>query len=164
MVSDVEHGHILLKYFPNWSFAKSQQIVYGRRPPAIINLQLEGDDLTHPAFYQFTDYLDLLNKRIHAICAIVKENHNQTIEKRLQHHGSESPALCSFNEGDIVYCHFPSKTIISDLKLPSKNLQMSFVGMMYIFLYLPSTIDREVIKQMFHVSHLKRGLLRLPNG
>ncbi len=117
MVSDVEHGHILLKYFPNWSFAKSQQIVYGRRPSAIINLQLEGDDLTHPAFYQFTDYLDLLNKRIHAICAIVKENHNQTIEKRLQHHGSESPALCSFNEGDIVYCHFPSKTIISDQKL-----------------------------------------------
>ncbi len=32
---------------------------------------------------------------------------------------SESPSLHSFNEGDIVYCHFPSKTIISDLRLSS---------------------------------------------
>ncbi len=47
---------------------------------------------------------------------------------------------------------------------------MSFVGLLYIFskhdkfLYLLSTIDTEVIKQMFHVSCLKRGLLWLPNG
>ncbi len=47
---------------------------------------------------------------------------------------------------------------------------MSFVGPLYIFskhdnfLYLLSTIDGEVIKQMFHVSRLKRGLLRLPKG
>ncbi len=73
------------------------------------------------AFYHFTDYLDLLNKHIHAIRDIVKENHNQTIEKRLQKHGSDSPALHSFNEGDVVYCHIPSKTIISDLKLASKS-------------------------------------------
>ncbi len=100
----------------------------------------------------------------------MKENHNQTIQKRLQQHGSESLTLRSFNEGDIVYCHFPSKTIISDLKLPSKKLQMSFVGPLYIFskhdkfIYILSTIDGEVIEQMFHVSCLKRGLLRLPNG
>ncbi len=31
-------------------------------------------------------------------------------------------------------------------------------------MYLLSTIDGEVIEQMFHVSHLKRSLLRLPNG
>ncbi len=31
-------------------------------------------------------------------------------------------------------------------------------------MYLLSTIDGEVIEQMFHVSHLKRGVLRLPNG
>ncbi len=47
---------------------------------------------------------------------------------------------------------------------------MSFVGRLYIFskhnkfLYLLSTIDGEVIEQMFHVSRLKKGLLRLPNG
>ncbi len=57
------------------------EILYGRKPPAISNLQLEGDDLTRPAFYRFTDYHDLLNERIHAIRDIVKENHNQTIEK-----------------------------------------------------------------------------------
>ncbi len=136
----------------------------------ITDLQLEGDDLTRPAFYHFTDYLDLLNESIHAICDIVKENHNQTIKKRLEKDRSESPALRAFNEGDIVYCHFLSKTIISDLKLPSKKLQMSFVGPQYIFLkydkfmYVLSTIDGEVIEQMFHVSRLKRGLLRLPNG
>ncbi len=47
---------------------------------------------------------------------------------------------------------------------------MSFVGLLNIFskydkfMYLLSTIDGEVIEQMFHVSCLKRGLLRLPNG
>ncbi len=127
----------------------SYEIVYGRKPPAITDLQLEGDNLTRPAFYRFTDY-----ERIHAIHEIVKENHNQTIEKRLQKYRSESPALRSFNEGDIVYCHFPSKTFISELKLPSKKLQMSFVGQLYIFskhekfMYVLSTIDGEVIEQM----------------
>ncbi len=101
---------------------------------------------------------------------IVKEHHNQTIQKWLVQHGSESLTLRSFSEGDIVYCHLPSKTIISDLKLPSKKLQMWFVGPLYIFskhdkfMYLLSTIDGEVIEQTFHMSCLKRGLLRLPNG
>ncbi len=47
---------------------------------------------------------------------------------------------------------------------------MSYVGQLYIFskhdkfLYLLATIDGKVIEQMFHVSHLQQGLLRLPNG
>ncbi len=47
---------------------------------------------------------------------------------------------------------------------------MQFVGTLFIFskhdkfMYLLSTIDGEVIEHMFHVSHLKRGLLRHPNG
>ncbi len=47
---------------------------------------------------------------------------------------------------------------------------MSYVGQLYIFskhdkfLYLLATIDGEVIEQMFHVSCLKKGLLRLPNS
>ncbi len=93
----------------------------------------------------------------------MKEHHNQTIEKRLQKHGSESPSLRSFNEGDTVCCHFPSKTIISDHKVPSKKLKMFYVGPLYIFskhdkfLYLLTSIDGKV-------SRLKKGLLRLPNG
>ncbi len=106
----------------------SYEIVYGRKPPAISDLQLEGDDLICPPFYHFTDYLDLLNERIHALRDIIKEQHKQTIEKRLLKHGSENPSLRSFNEGDIVYCHFPSTTIISGHNLPSKKLKMSYVG------------------------------------
>ncbi len=100
----------------------------------------------------------------------MKEHHNQTIQKRLVQLRSKSPTLRSFSEGDIVYCHFPSKTIISDLKLLSKKLQMSFVELLYIFskhekfMYLLSTINGEVIEHTFHMSCLKRGLLRLPNG
>ncbi len=47
---------------------------------------------------------------------------------------------------------------------------MSYVGPLFIFSkhdkfrYLLATIDGEVIEQMFHVSHLKQGFLRLPNG
>ncbi len=90
--------------------------------------------------------------------------------KGLQKHWSKNTALRSFNEDDIVYCHFPLKTVISDRKLPSKKLQMSFVGLLYFFskhdkfMYQMFTIDGEVIEQMFHVSGLKMGLLRLPNG
>ncbi len=67
-----------------------------------------------------------------------------------------------------MYCQFPSKIIISDHNLLSKKLKMSYVGPLYIFskhdkfLYLLATIDSEVIEQMFDVSHLKKGLLRLP--
>ncbi len=148
----------------------SYEIVYGHNLLAIMDLQLEGDDLTRPAFYHFSDYLDLLNECIRSMLDIVKVHHNQTIQKRLQQHCSESPTLRSFSEANIVYYHFPSKTIISDLNLSSQKLQISFVGTLYIlskhkkFMYLMSTIDGEVIEQMFHVSHLKQGLLRLPNG
>ncbi len=62
----------------------SYEIVYGRKPPTIKDLQLEGDNLTSPAFYRFSDYLDLLNQRLHAIFDIVKKHHNQTIQKGLQ--------------------------------------------------------------------------------
>ncbi len=47
---------------------------------------------------------------------------------------------------------------------------MSYIGPLYIFskhdkfLHLLATIDDEVIEQIFHVSHLKQGLLQLPNG
>ncbi len=152
----------LINHLQNLS---SYEIVHGRKPSAIMDLELEGDDLTRPTFYHFSDYLDLLNELIH----IVKEHHNQTIQKRLQQHGSESPTLRSFSESDIVYLNFPSKTIISDLKLLSKILQMSFVGPLNIFskhgkfMYLLSAIDGEVDEQTFHVSRLKRGLLRFPN-
>ncbi len=134
------------------------------------DLQLEGDNVTRPAFYNFTDYLDLLNERIHAIRDIVKTQHNRTIEKRLHKHGSERPSLRSFNEGDIVYCHFPSKTPISRHNLPSKKMKMNYVDPLFIFskhnkfMYLLATINGEVIEQLFHVSHLKKGLQRLPNG
>ncbi len=74
------------------------------------DLQLEGDDLTRSTFYHFSGYLNLLNERVHSIRDIVKEHHNQTIQKCLVQHGSESPTLRSFSEDDIVYCHFPSKT------------------------------------------------------
>ncbi len=33
----------------------SYEIVYGHKPPAITDLQLEGDDLTCPTFYCFSD-------------------------------------------------------------------------------------------------------------
>ncbi len=61
----------------------SYDIVYDHKLSAISDLQLEGDDLTHPPFYHLTNYLNLLNEWINALCDIVKEHHNQTIEKRL---------------------------------------------------------------------------------
>ncbi len=59
----------------------SYEIVYGRKLRAIMDLQLEGDNLTRLTFYRFSDYLDLLNECVHAILDIVKEHHNQTIQK-----------------------------------------------------------------------------------
>ncbi len=143
----------------------SYDIVYGSKLPAISDLQLEGDDLTRPPFYRFTDYFDLLNEWIRALCDILKEHHNQTIEKRLQKHGSESPSLRSFNEGGIVYCHFPSKLLSLTTICHPKSSKCLMLGRCTFsqkhdkFLYLLVTIDGEVIEQMFHVSRLEQGLL-----
>ncbi len=47
---------------------------------------------------------------------------------------------------------------------------MDYVGQLYVyskfdkFQFVLSTIDGEVIEQLFHVARLKKGLLRLPNG
>ncbi len=47
---------------------------------------------------------------------------------------------------------------------------MTYVRPLYIFsrhdkyLYILATIDGEVIEQLFHVSRLKKGLLRLRNS
>ncbi len=155
-----EYGFILFKYLTisHLQNLSSYEIVYGRKPPAMSDLQLESDKLTKPAFYHFTDYLDLLNERIHAIRDIVKEQHNNTIEKRLLKHGSESHCLRSFNDRDMVYCLFPSKTIMPEHNLPSKKMKMNCVGPLYIFskhnkfMYLLATIDGEVIEQLFHIS------------
>ncbi len=98
--------------------------VYGRKPPAIRDLQLEGGDLTRPPFYHLTYCLDLLNEHIHAIQDIVKEYHNQIIERRLE---KRSMRVTLF----IVT--FSSETITSDHNLPSKKLKMSYVVLLYIF-------------------------------
>ncbi len=82
-----------------------------------------------------------------------------------------SPNLQEFHEGDIVCnCHLSSKTIMSQHNLPSKKLKLQYVGLLYIyskcdkFLYILSTIDGQIIEQLFHVSRLKQGFLCLPNN
>ncbi len=46
-----------LNFFPinHLQNLSSYEIVYGHKPPAITDLQLEGDDLTRPTFYHFFD-------------------------------------------------------------------------------------------------------------
>ncbi len=88
-------------------------ILFGRDPPDLSDIQVEKSKLTKISHYKFRDYLDMLNERMTCIRNIVKDNHNETIRKRCLQHGSTSAQLRSFNEGDIVYCHFPSKTINS---------------------------------------------------
>ncbi len=83
------------------------------KPPAISDLQLDGDDLTRPPFYCFTDYLDLLNERIHALSDIVKEHHNQTFEKRFKSMVQRVHPYDHSTRVILCICHFPSKTIIT---------------------------------------------------
>ncbi len=107
--------------------------------------------------------MDILNECMSCIRNNVKEHHNETLRKRQLKHGSTSKQLQTFNEGDIVYCHFPSKTIISQMKKPSRKFTMSYVGPLYIFakydkyMYTLATLNGKIIEQMFHVSHLKKN-------
>ncbi len=56
------------------------------------------------------------------------------------------------------------------LVLQSKKIKMDYVGPLYVyskfdkFQFVLSTIDGEVIEQLFNVARLKKVLLRLPNG
>ncbi len=101
---------------------------------------------------------------------MVMNLHNEQVTNHHAVHGAESLTLRDFHEGDIVYCHFPSKCLIVELGLQSKKIKMDYVGPLYVYLkfdkfqFVLSTIDGEVIEQLFHVTRLKKGLLRLPNG
>ncbi len=146
------------------------EILYGRKPPVLSDLQLLSDNMTKPFSYNFADYLDLLNERFRAIRSMVTNLHNEQVTNRHAVHGAESPTLRDFHEGDIVYCHFPSKSLIAELGIQSRKIKMDYVGPLYVyskfdkFQFVLSTIDGEVIEQLFHVARLKKGLLRLPNG
>ncbi len=96
-------------------------ILFGREPPDLSEIKVEKSRLTKISHYHFGDYLDMLNERMSCIRNIVKEHHNETIRKHQLEHGSTSEHLRSFNEGDIVYCHFPSNTIISQMKIASRK-------------------------------------------
>jgi hypothetical protein len=145
------------------------QIVFGREPPVLSEIQSASNDLTSPKFYHFSDYLTFLQDRFKHILKIVQDQHNLTVSTRHIAHGSQSLAFREFSEGDIIYCFFPSKTIISEHKLPSKKLKMEYVGPLFIYsrydkyLYVLATIDGVVIEQVFHASRLKKGFLRLSN-
>ncbi len=93
--------HYITKYGNLWCIM-SNMATFCLNIFPINHLQNLSRYLTCPTFYRFSDYLDLLNKCIHAIHDIVKEHHNQTTQKRLLQHGSESPTLRSSSEGDIV--------------------------------------------------------------
>ncbi len=96
--------------------------------------------------------------------------HNEQVTKSNTAQNAGSPTLRDFHEGDIAYCHFPSKTLIAELGLQTRKIKMNFIGPLYIYLkfdkfqFVLSTIDDEVIKQLLHVAWLKKGLLKLPNG
>ncbi len=148
----------------------SYEIVFGRKPPVLSSLQLLSDNMTRPCNYNFADYLDLLNECFNLICSIVMGLHNEEVAKINTAHSAGSPTLRDFHEGDIIYCHFPSKTLMAELGLQSRKIKMNFIGPLYIyskfdkFQFVLSTIDGEVIEQLFHVAWLKKGLLKLPNG
>ena len=145
----------------------SYEIVYGRPPPVLTDLTAQAAHLAKPKHYEFSDYLDFLTDRINHIRSIAKQNHNAMVAKRRTEHGQSSIALREFHEGDIVYCHFPSKTHLSGKDISSKKFQLTYVGPLFIysrydkFLYTLATIDGTVIDQLFHVSRLKKGFLRL---
>ncbi len=108
-------------------------ILFGRSPPDLSNIQVQSSCLTKVPHFHFSDYLDMLNERMSCIRNIVKQHHNETVKKCQLKHGSTSEQLRSFHEGDIVYCDFPSKTIISQMKILSRNFTMFYMGPLYIF-------------------------------
>ncbi len=145
----------------------SYEIVYGRKPPVLTDIKSQADDLAKPKFFHYSDYMDMLNKRMKYIRNIAQKHHNAVVEKRRLEHGQSSRSLREFHEGDIIYCHFPTKSLLGDKGLSSKKFSMSFIGPMFIhsrydkFMYTLATIDGVIIDQLFHVSRLKKGYLRL---
>jgi hypothetical protein len=181
--------HYISKYSNNWClFAKLSafcvntfpishlqntspyEILHGRSPPALSKLTTQANKLLYPPTFHSADYIQLLNNRLQHIRDMVTEQNNLTIEKRKLQHGSKSKLLREFDIGDIVYVHFPSKSIIAQQKLSSRKLVLNYIGPLYIYsandkyMYILATIEGRVIEQLFHVSRLKKGLLRLPNN
>ncbi len=69
------------------------EILYGRKPLVLSDLQLLSNNMTKPFSYNFADYLDLLNERFRAIRSMVTHLHNEQVTNRHAVHGAESPTL-----------------------------------------------------------------------
>ncbi len=81
--------------------------------------------------YNFANYLDLLNERFKSIRSLVMGLHDKQVRNCNVVHGAESLTLRNFHEGDIVYCHFPSKTLIAELGLQGKKIKMDYIGPLF---------------------------------
>ncbi len=82
----------------------SYEMVFGRKPPVLSNLQLLNDNMTRPCNYNFADYLDLLNECFKSIRSIALGLHNEEVAKSNTAHSAGNPTLRDFHEVDIVYC------------------------------------------------------------
>ncbi len=98
---------------------------------------------------------------------MVMNLHNEQVTNRHAVHCAESLNLRYFREGDIVYCHFPSKSLIAELGLQSRKIKMDYVGPLYVcskfdkFQFVLSTIDGEVIDQLLCAACVKIGLIKV---
>lgn len=147
------------------------QLVFVRETPQVTALSAEAEKVTQPVSYNYKDYMALMTDRLRSIRDNAKELHNKAVLERQLQHGSDiensSVSLC---EGDIVYIFFPSKTTLSNVKIGSRRLHMTYTGPFYIYcrvdkyMYIVSTLQDEIIEQPFHYSRMKRGLLRIGNN
>ncbi len=84
MVFIPEGSFILPKYiFPiaHLQNISSYGINYGKTPPALSEIQIQCDNITKPHFYHFSDYIAMLLERVKHIYQIVKDHHNEVIDK-----------------------------------------------------------------------------------
>ena len=144
---------------PNLANYSPYELVFGRRPKLLLNLDTTPD---FKVSGMFKDYHKLLNKRLkylHKLWQNVKSKKIAMINK--------DRVFFQYNNRDLVYIISP---LTSQLHIASREVMIKYVGpvVMYKFIdphnYLLMTLDGKILRGLFKHQRLKPAILRTSKG
>ena len=144
---------------PNLGNYSPYELVFGRRPKILINIET---DLDIKVSGTFKDYYTLLTKRLDYL-----QNMLWNFKMKFLALLNEDREYFQYNSGDLVYLISPLTT---QLRTSSRKVAINYVGPLVVYKivdpynYLLMTIDGKLLRGLFEHERLKPALIRTDKG
>ena len=139
---------------PNLANFSLYELVFGRKPKVLLNLETMPDIIVAGIF---KDYHDLLNKRLEYLQKLLQDFKSRKLTMI-----NKDRAVFQYNNRDLVYILPP---LMSQLCTPSRKVMITYVGLVVIYNiidphnYLLMTLDGKILKGLFEHERLKPAML-----